>query len=338
MKKIYLSAIASFFKIVLVAQIPTAGLQAYWAFDGNANDLSGNGNHGVVNGAILTSDRFGNPNSAYSFNGVNNRIDVPNSSTVDIPNNHDFSFAFWIKTDPGNTNACPISKSTWGSWNGYLFYADNTDPGYCNTSGQLSFYVASSAQQDACADSAICDNYNDWYFITGVYDAASNESYLYVNSVLQSDIGAKFSNSSNTMNLTFGAHNSGHMFFNGSLDGVRLYNVILDQNGIDALFNEVNSTAGIKEINIEINFCSIYPNPTNQNLVIDINNSFIHKLDDEIILTVFSIDGKLVKSDKLKKNELQNINKFNIESLSKGLYLLNVSSGSYNQNIKFIKE
>jgi hypothetical protein len=55
----------------LVAQvpnyIPTNGLVAYWPFSGNANDLSGNANNGTVSGATLTTDRFGNTNSAYSF-------------------------------------------------------------------------------------------------------------------------------------------------------------------------------------------------------------------------------------------------------------------------------
>ncbi len=54
--------------------IPTNGLIGYWPFTGNANDLSGNGNNGVVNGATLTSDRFGNVNAAYNYNGNNNII------------------------------------------------------------------------------------------------------------------------------------------------------------------------------------------------------------------------------------------------------------------------
>ena len=45
------------------------GLVAYYPFNGNANDESGNGNNGTVNGATLTTDRFGNTNKAYSFNG-----------------------------------------------------------------------------------------------------------------------------------------------------------------------------------------------------------------------------------------------------------------------------
>lgn len=52
------------------------GLIAYYPFDGNALDASGNGNHGTVYGATLTEDRFGNPNSAYNFDGVNDYIET----------------------------------------------------------------------------------------------------------------------------------------------------------------------------------------------------------------------------------------------------------------------
>ena len=46
------------------------GLVANYPFNGNANDGSGNGNDGIVNGVTLTTDRFGNADSAYSFDGV----------------------------------------------------------------------------------------------------------------------------------------------------------------------------------------------------------------------------------------------------------------------------
>ena len=47
-----------------------SGLVAKYYFNGNANDESGNGNNGTVNGATLTT--FGNANKAYSFDGVKN--------------------------------------------------------------------------------------------------------------------------------------------------------------------------------------------------------------------------------------------------------------------------
>lgn len=49
--------------------IPTDSLVGWWPFNGNADDESGNGYNGTVNGATLTTDRFGNANSAYSFDG-----------------------------------------------------------------------------------------------------------------------------------------------------------------------------------------------------------------------------------------------------------------------------
>ena len=55
--------------------------------NGNSNDSSGNGNNGTVYGATLTTDRFGNANSANSFNGTNNYIEIPNSTSIDLSSN-----------------------------------------------------------------------------------------------------------------------------------------------------------------------------------------------------------------------------------------------------------
>jgi hypothetical protein len=61
--------------------VPSNGLVAYYPFNGNANDASGNGNNGTVNGATLTSDRFGNVNKAINFD-LGNFIVVPQSNTL----------------------------------------------------------------------------------------------------------------------------------------------------------------------------------------------------------------------------------------------------------------
>jgi hypothetical protein len=64
MKKILFTIfIAATFNAVaqtIPSYVPTNGLVGYWPFNGNANDESGNGNNGTVNGATLTSDRNGN--------------------------------------------------------------------------------------------------------------------------------------------------------------------------------------------------------------------------------------------------------------------------------------
>ncbi|MCP3693720.1 MAG: BACON domain-containing protein, partial [Planctomycetaceae bacterium] len=59
------------------------GLVAYYPFNGNANDESGNGNNGTVNGATLSTDRNGNAASAYDFDGFS-IISVPDSDSLDL--------------------------------------------------------------------------------------------------------------------------------------------------------------------------------------------------------------------------------------------------------------
>ena len=57
---ILLSALFSGWSGVIAQINLDSGLVAYYPFNGNANDESGNGNNGTVNGATLTADRFGN--------------------------------------------------------------------------------------------------------------------------------------------------------------------------------------------------------------------------------------------------------------------------------------
>ena len=83
-------------------QVPTSGLVGFWPFNGNANDESGNGNNGTVNGATLATDRNGNLNSCYSFNGGGNYINVPYSTTLGIQQS--FSSSVWINMIGGSCN------------------------------------------------------------------------------------------------------------------------------------------------------------------------------------------------------------------------------------------
>ena len=77
----------------LRAQVPTGGLVAFYPFSGNANDSSGNGINGTLNGCTLTTDRFGRPNSAYQFNGSSDYILVNNSSSFPATA---ITTAFWL--------------------------------------------------------------------------------------------------------------------------------------------------------------------------------------------------------------------------------------------------
>ena len=75
--------------------LPAQGLTAYYPFNGNADDASGNGNDGVNQGAALTSDRFGHKNSAYHFAG-GAYIRIPDLFSDAVSG---FTFAAWVMKD-----------------------------------------------------------------------------------------------------------------------------------------------------------------------------------------------------------------------------------------------
>ncbi len=80
----------------LPTYLPTNGLAGWWPFNGNANDESGNGNNGVVNGAALTIDRFGNVGKAFEFDGLDDNVLVQNSSSLMILG--DITMSAWVNT------------------------------------------------------------------------------------------------------------------------------------------------------------------------------------------------------------------------------------------------
>jgi hypothetical protein len=133
------------------------GLVAYYPFNGNANDLSGNGNDGTVNGAILTSDRFGNPNSAYYFNGSDNYISHPTTGILGTKGTvsgwiYPYTtswFGFWQTHNENNVN--------WGDWISMFSY-------------NSTFYFRMGDGSNCC--------YNDLTFYTPSYLFAYQWSFI----------------------------------------------------------------------------------------------------------------------------------------------------------------
>ncbi len=115
MKKIFtILAMLSLIGVNGFSQIPTNCLVAWYPFNGNANDESGNGHNGTVNGAVLTTDRFGNPNHAYSFDGI-----TANITNLTITNEK--SISVWINVDTSVN--CGFSVYTGGSGAAFQLYS-----------------------------------------------------------------------------------------------------------------------------------------------------------------------------------------------------------------------
>lgn len=94
--------------------VPTNGLIGFWGFNGNANDMSGNNNHATPTLVTLTSDRFGNINSAYQFNGSTSRIEVNNAFFNNGFTN--FTISVWTNSssflNPNNYNDAQVVINT----------------------------------------------------------------------------------------------------------------------------------------------------------------------------------------------------------------------------------
>jgi len=75
----------------------TDGLVAYWSMDGNAVDGSGNGHDGSLQGPFPVADRFGSPEDALGFDGVNDFVELPASPPLKAP--LPVTFAAWVKLD-----------------------------------------------------------------------------------------------------------------------------------------------------------------------------------------------------------------------------------------------
>ncbi|MBK9513664.1 MAG: hypothetical protein IPO05_08555 [Flavobacteriales bacterium] len=80
-----------------LAQIPGDSLMGHYAFNGDLLDLSGNSNHIVSASGVFTTDRFGQANSAFLFDGVNDSLTIPVPEFAPIQG--DYTISLWYRTN-----------------------------------------------------------------------------------------------------------------------------------------------------------------------------------------------------------------------------------------------
>lgn len=231
--------------------VPTNGLVGYWPFNGNANDESGNGNNGTVNGATLTADRFGIANKAYSFNGLNNNI-VLNS----INSTNDLSFSYWVRSSVSNSGVVLVQNNITNSSQTALssfFGANNNNPFSLITVGHSGGNCSSSGNMGTVNTSS--SNYlNQWYNITGIIEN-NGITTLFINGTLiqSSNIGLSYSvcNIGTSLRIAGPWWNNDGVYFNGFIDDIGIWNRALTACEIQNLYSsQLNSTfvsAGIDE-------------------------------------------------------------------------------------------
>jgi hypothetical protein len=211
------------------------GLVGYWKFDEGtgttASDSSGNGNHGtLMNGPIWID---GKRLKALDFDGVDDYVEVPHSTTLTFPN---FTLEAWIylRTDIGNEQRRIISKQ-YTEQRSYSF--DIFGNGYSGSTGnQLVLSIGNGATWINFMSTTHLTK-ETWYYVVGTHEGTTSK--IYINGGLDKEGTTTTQTTDNPAPLTIGcSHETGpenpHIsaFFPGIIDDVRIYDRALSQQEI----------------------------------------------------------------------------------------------------------
>ena len=217
------------------------GLVGWYRMLGNANDSSGKGNTGtLVASPTAAADKYGNANSAYTFNGTSQYIALTQTSGLPVyTDGGSFSIAMWVKG--ASQYGGLFSEGSTGGNNPIFF----TYTGIGGTAGpKFSSYVRNSAAAGyyfgtpPSGLTSTADVLNSsWNHIAVVYTSTTQQ--LYVNgSASGSGTGSAFTLGATLNRSTIGAliRSTTAAYFNGSLSDVRLYSRALTAADVGTLY------------------------------------------------------------------------------------------------------
>lgn len=219
----------------LLAQIPTNGLVAYYPFNGDASDESGNGNDGIIYEALFTSDRFDNANSAlYSATGEE-CVEILDANSLDLTTS--YSISVWVNPD-GSYGVGPDYHAIISKWGvtGVASYTLNIV-----TSGVIRL-VTNDGSLNTAGTGVTPIDLNSWTHIVAVQNWDTIR--IYQNGELETvTTGCRIPLVTNT-NIYIG-NNGGEdapegldRAFNGYIDDVRIYNKALSIDEVSLLYTE----------------------------------------------------------------------------------------------------
>ena len=213
-----------------------SGLVAAYSFDEGVGttvgDSSGNGNTGVITNAIWTT--AGKYGSALVFDGLTSIINIPDSPILHLTSA--MTLEAWLY--PGNV-ANEWEDVIYKGDEDYLLEAtsnQNDVPGGGGTFGTTDVRMTGTAPLQT----------NAWSHLAMTYDGTTLR--LYVNGVQVSSQPQTGLISSSTNPLQIGADSFSGQFYQGTIDEVRVYNVVLTQAQIRADMNTSVGTAGLVPI------------------------------------------------------------------------------------------
>ena len=224
----------------VLSYVASNGLMGWYPFNGNANDLSGNGNNGTVNGASLSNDRYSNSNSAYGFINNGDRITLNSVTQVNVI---EYTVCGWFK-NPNRLGASFFSGAQFPNniYGLQLGMDGNSEMAFAAENGTNSVGTYSNI-------SSYLDN--NWHFFCVVFKATngaiidtSNLTIIIDNKILpktrkiwgnQSLVKAPINNGGLSTVIGNNTYNYGK--FEGLLDDFGFWNRALSSSEIKDLYN-----------------------------------------------------------------------------------------------------
>ena len=213
------------------SQIPSDGLVAYFPFNGNAIDESGNGNNGTVYGPVLTEDRCGIHHSAYYFDGVNDFIDlVPGPLLLENYTYSVWACPFTIPSYGTHTTMINIGKSIGSSdqqiglFNNYSTIRKTGWGGTC--------YTSTKSPNGTATDEI--PQVHEWYNIVLVKN--SNLAKLFVNGELLDERALSGTTAYGDASAAIGRRTGLGRYFHGAIDDIRIFDRPLTDEEVKSLY------------------------------------------------------------------------------------------------------
>jgi hypothetical protein len=208
---------------------PTNGLAAYYPFNGNANDASGNGKHGVNNGALMVADRFGNSSNAFAFDGTDYVSLDANRPVTGLQTN--FTISAWFRANDTSGGDIYVHRAHFRDIGLYWSRGTPLKPG----SVEWGIWD-NSGQYHGIWSSALVTN--EWIQCVGTYDGLTQK--LYINGALVSSAPWSGTIDWNDAFIAEGiggmSASGGGYLFNGAIDDVRVYTRALSTNEVAQLY------------------------------------------------------------------------------------------------------
>ncbi|MCU4157440.1 T9SS type A sorting domain-containing protein [Carboxylicivirga sp. A043] len=287
-------------------------LIAHYPFNGNANDESGEEHHGTVYGASLASDRNGNTNQAYQFDGVDDYIDLG-----DWINGGATTITFWARWEAFHNYSRVVDLANGSS-------SDNIVVSNYQQGNRLFCQIYSTSTRNLTStDNIITQGQWDFYAIS-VDETGHFKMYKNATLVDENISGVMPRELLRTEQFIGRSNFSQDGYFQGYIDDVRIYNKAIETSDINTVYNALSTNNS--EI-ISLKSIKAYPNPVVSNLTVQLAGN-------DCRLTLYNQNGRCVL-DKTSKNTEEEIS---MDKMQPGVYILRIISNDSQQTLKIVKK